>query len=401
MLLPPNITYCLQKKILDSKTVGPAASSHLTSPFTNSGNWIITVKMSDDYDPDHGDHGDHGDHDQPDDQGGNGDFGLTAAPGVEPEFGLEWPDFQNPELASVGEIVLSGQIRFVARQNQALMGMVQNLYSAISKSRSRRSSMSSTGASSDAGDSAHLRMPDENAERVAQAYQTLIEGGEIYETLAQLHAVFVQLNGKKLYVMRNMTSARDAQTFAQHIIKQIEDKQSDPAGQEDTDLVERQDIILTNMKLLTPDLITGLYIMLNKAKKANDQPDNTNKGKRKATVKQKAKVTQDRASAVLAGDGGNHESDGGTENRNLETTRTTAGGPSRQLSLNSQASSPVKRSLRSRQISGSSGVGADAAASSQHSQASATTIQRRRSKQKTRFVLCDNDEDDDDAEDEL
>ncbi|KAH7164222.1 hypothetical protein DER46DRAFT_700805 [Fusarium sp. MPI-SDFR-AT-0072] len=365
--------------------------------------------MSDnDHDHDHGgqthggqDHGD-GDHGgQTHGDGDHGDFGLTAAPHLEPEVGLEWPDFQNPENASVGEVVLSGQLRFVARQNQALMGVVQNLYSAISESQSRRSSMSSTGASSDAGDSVHLRMPDENAERVAQAYQTLIEGGEIYETVAQFHGVFVQLNSKKLYVMRNTTSTKDAQTFAQHVIKQIEDKQSDPAGQEDTDLVERQDVILTNLKLLTPDLTTDLYIMLNKAKKANDlkdQPDKDNKGKRKATSKKKAKATQDGTSAVVTGDDGHHESDDGTENRN----RTTAGGPSRQLSLNSQASSPVKRSLRSRQISGSSGVGADAAASSQHSQASATTIQRRRSKQKTRFVLSDNDEDEDeDAEDEL
>ncbi|KAI7763281.1 hypothetical protein LZL87_010962 [Fusarium oxysporum] len=329
---------------------------------------------------DHGD-GDHGGQTHGD--GDHGDFGLTAAPHLEPEVGLEWPDFQNPEIASVGEVVLSGQLRFVARQNQALMGVVQNLYSAISESQSRRSSMSSTGASSDA------------------AYQTLIEGGEIYETVAQFHGVFIQLNSKKLYVMRNTTSTKDAQTFAQHVIKQIEDKKSDPAGQEDTDLVERQDVILTNLKLLTPDLTTDLYIMLNKAKKANDlkdQPDKDNKGKRKATSKKKAKATQDGTSAVVTGDDGHHESDDGTENRN----RTTAGGPSRQLSLNSQASSPVKRSLRSRQISGSSGVGADAAASSQHSQASATTIQRRRSKQKTRFVLSDNDEDEDeDAEDEL
>ncbi|KAG9495892.1 hypothetical protein J7337_012455 [Fusarium musae] len=292
--------------------------------------------MSDDYHPDHSDHSDHN---QLVNQGGNGGFGLTAAP-----------------------------------------------------SQSQQSSMSSTGASSDAGDSVHLRMPDENAKRVAQAYQTLIKGGEIYKTVARLHGVFVQLNSKKLYVMRTTTSAKDAQTFAQYVIKQIEDRQSDPAGQEDTDLVERQDVILTNMKLLTPDLATDLYIMLNKAKKASDlkdQPDTTN---RKATGKKKAKVTQDRSSAVLTGDGGNHESDDGTENRNLESTRTTAGGPSRQVSFSSEASGPPKRSLRSRQISGSSGVGADAAASSQHSQASATTIQRRRSKQKTRFALSDNDE---------
>ncbi|KAG5765265.1 hypothetical protein H9Q72_006681 [Fusarium xylarioides] len=39
---------------------------------------------------------------------GDGDFGLTAAPHLEPQVGLEWPDFQNPEVASVGEIVLSG-----------------------------------------------------------------------------------------------------------------------------------------------------------------------------------------------------------------------------------------------------------------------------------------------------
>ncbi|KAG5825007.1 hypothetical protein H9Q74_004898 [Fusarium xylarioides] len=348
------------------------------------------------------------------------DLRQTAAPHLEPEVALEWPDFQNPELASVSELVLSGQLRFIARQNQALMGIVQNLYSAIYKSQSRRSSISSTGASSDAGDSIHLRMPDKNAKRVAQAYQTLIEGGEIYETVAQLHGIFtglkipdpwvpttrpwpyifILLNSKKLYVMRTTTSAKDAQTFAQYVIKQIEDQQSNPAGQEDTDLVERQDVILTNMKLLTPDLATDLYIMLNKAKKASDlkdQPDTTN---RKATGKKKAKVTQDRASAVLTGDGGNHESDDGTENRNLESTRTTADGPFRQVSFSSQAGSPTKRSLRSRQISGSSGVGADAAASSQHSQASATTIQRRRSKQKTRFALNDND-DDGDSEDAL
>ncbi|KAF5722887.1 hypothetical protein FMUND_2243 [Fusarium mundagurra] len=328
------------------------------------------------------------------------DLGQTAAPHLEPEVALEWPDFQNPELASVSELVLSGQLRFIARQNQALMGMVQNLYSAISKSQSRRSSISSTGASSDAGDSVHLRMPDENAKRVAQAYQTLIEGGEIYETVARLHGVFVLLNSKKLYVMRTTTSAKDAQTFAQYVIKQIEDQQSDPAGQEDTDLVERQDVILTNMKLLTPDLATDLYIMLNKAKKASDLKDQPDTTKRKATGKKKAKVIQDRASAVLTGDGGNHESDDGTEDRNLESTRTTAGGPFRQVSFSSQAGSPTKRSLRSRQISGSSGVGADAAASSQHSQASATTIQRRRSKQKTRFALSDND-DDGDSEDAL
>ncbi|KAG5769330.1 hypothetical protein H9Q72_003424 [Fusarium xylarioides] len=165
--------------------------------------------------------------------------------------------------------------------------------------------------------------------------------------------------------------------LASYIIKQIEDQQSNPASQEDTDLVKRQDVILTNMKLLTPDLATDLYIMLNKAKKASDlkdQPDTTN---RKATGKKKAKVTQDRASAVLTGDGGNYESDDGTENRNLESTRTTADGLFRQVSFSSQAGSLTKRSLRSRQISGSSGVGADAAASSQHSQASATTIQRR------------------------
>lgn len=255
--------------------------------------------------------------------------------------------------------------------------------------------MSSTGGSSDGGDSVHLRMHDENSERVAQAYQTLIEGGEIFDTITQLHGIFVQMNNKKLYVMRTTTSAKDAQTFAQHIIKQIEDKQSDPAGQEDTDLVERQDAILTNLKLITPDLMTDLYIMLNKAKKSSDpkdQAEKSNKGKRKAKGK-KTKATRDETSAEVTGDGGHHESDDGTENRNLESTRTTAGGPSRQLSLNSQASSPAKRSLRSRQISGSSGAGADAVASSQHSQASATTIQRRRSKQKTRFVISDDEED--------
>ncbi|SCO15794.1 unnamed protein product [Fusarium fujikuroi] len=272
-------------------------------------------------------------------------------------------------------------------------------------SQSRRSSISSTAASSDGGDSVHLRMPDENAERVAQAYQTLIESGEIRETVSQLHGVFVQLNHKKLYVMRNTTSTKDAQTFAQHVIKQIEDKQSDPAGQEDTDLAERQDIILTNLKLLTPDLTTDLYIMLNQAKKASDHrdhPDKTGKMRRKATSKkQKTKATRDGGSADATGDSGHPESDDGTENRNLESARTTAGGPSRQLLLNSQASSPVKQSLRSRQISGSSGVGGDAGASSQHSQASATTIQRRRSKQKTRFVISDDDDEDEEAEDGL
>ncbi|KAF5609490.1 uncharacterized protein FSUBG_3964 [Fusarium subglutinans] len=329
--------------------------------------------------------GDNHDHGGQDHGGGGGDddagdFGLAAAPHLEPEVGLEWPDFQNPEIASVGEIVLSGQLRFVARQNQALMSMVQNLYSAISKfvplhyfhsfipgfnklidPKVDEVACSSTGTSSDGGDPVHLKMPDENAERVSQAYQALIEGGEIYDT--------------------------------------IEEKQSAPAGQEDVDLVERQDVILTNLKLLTPDLITDLYIMLNKAKKASglkDQPDKSNKGKRKAKGK-KTKDTGDGTSADV-GAGGHHESDDGNENRNLESARTTAGGPSCQLLLNSQASSLVKRSLRSRQISGSSGVGA--AASSQQSQASATTIQRRRSKQKTRFIISDNKEDED-AEDEL
>ncbi|KAF5529602.1 hypothetical protein FPHYL_14196 [Fusarium phyllophilum] len=229
------------------------------------------------------------------------------------------------------------------------------------------------------------------------------EGGEIFDTVTQLHGVFIQMNNKKLHVMRSITSAKDAQTFAQHVIKQIEEKQSDPAGQEDAGLVERQDVILTSLKLLTPDLITDLYIMMNKAKKASDlkdQPEKSNKGKRKAKGK-KTKATRDATSAdVTGGDDGHHESDDGTENLNLEPARTTSGGPSRQVSINSQASSPVKRSLRSRQISGSSGVGADAVAASQHSQASTTTIQRRRSKQKTRFVISD-DEEDEDAEDGL
>ncbi|KAM0200382.1 hypothetical protein ACHAPI_002807 [Fusarium lateritium] len=64
---------------------------------------------------------------------GLGGFGLTPAPNIQPESGLDWPDFEHPELATVGETVLSGQLRFVARQNQAIMNMVQNLYSAISK----------------------------------------------------------------------------------------------------------------------------------------------------------------------------------------------------------------------------------------------------------------------------
>ncbi|KAF4456866.1 hypothetical protein F53441_1077 [Fusarium austroafricanum] len=57
------------------------------------------------------------------------------------------------------------------------------------------------------------------------------------------------------------------------------------------------------------------------------------------------------------------------------STKTAAGGLSRQQSINSSSSDiPVTRSLRRRQISNSSAVAL------QHSQASATTIKRRRAK---------------------
>ncbi|KIL88072.1 hypothetical protein FAVG1_08955 [Fusarium avenaceum] len=327
-------------------------------------------------------------------------FGLTPAPNIEPESSLDWPDFEHPELATVGETVLSGQLRFVARQNQAVLNMVQNLYTAISKSQSRRSSMSSTAASDKTGDEPiDLTVAGGDGQQVIEAFNALISDA-FRAVLSRFHADFVEINSKKLYVTRTLTSGKDAQAYLNYVTQTIEDKQADPAGQEDMDLVEQQDQILSNLKALTPDLVTDLYIYFNKAKKETEHPKTSKKGKTKGKSKGKGKqveappVSGDEDYAHSNdGDENHHHNNEGEASSGRSKSKSTSGlTTSRQPSNTSQGSDNRRTTrLTSRQISRSSAITAEA---SQHSQASATTTERRRSKQRTRFIISDDEDDD-------
>jgi hypothetical protein len=50
--------------------------------------------------------------------------------------------------------------------------------------------------------------------------------------------------------------------FASYVVKTITDKQAEPQGQANTDLVEQQDAIITNLEAVTPDLKTDLLLSL-------------------------------------------------------------------------------------------------------------------------------------------
>ncbi|KAM0200383.1 hypothetical protein ACHAPI_002808 [Fusarium lateritium] len=260
--------------------------------------------------------------------------------------------------------------------------------------------MSSTAASDRTGDElADLTAAGGDGQRVVEAFNAL-KSDTLCTTLSRFHTDFVEINKKKLYVTRTLTSGKDAQAYVKFVTRAIEEKQANPAGQEDAELVDQQDQILSNLKALTPDLITDLYIHFNKAKKETDHPKPGKKSKAKG--RSKGKGQQVEASTVSGDEDHSHGSEG-DEDHLHDAEGEASSGPSKSKSSgsttvrqtsNTSHDSGSRRTTRltSRQISGSSGIDAGA---SQHSQASATTTERRRSRQRTRFVLSDEENDSD------
>ncbi|KAJ3532657.1 hypothetical protein NM208_g8346 [Fusarium decemcellulare] len=160
-------------------------------------------------------------------------LGLPPAPNVGPLFAREWPQHEQPQSLSAVTTVLMARQEFIAEQNQQIMGMIQNLDTLMSKTQSRRGSVSSTAASTagdddDTGLEGGLSLP---AGDIQAAYDG-ITSGEVHDIMIAIHDPFVTVNNKKLYVHRTMAATKDAQTFIKHVKATIEERQNNSQGQE-------------------------------------------------------------------------------------------------------------------------------------------------------------------------
>ncbi|RGP78359.1 hypothetical protein FLONG3_3495 [Fusarium longipes] len=105
-----------------------------------------------------------------------------------------------------------------------------------------------------------------NNPEVIQAYEELSNGdGDKYVTVIEIHQEFIDEIKKKSYVMRTIQANSDAAAFRDYIGSTFADgndgEGSDAAGDVDKDL---QQSIVNDSAVLNADLLTSIYITLNR-----------------------------------------------------------------------------------------------------------------------------------------
>ncbi|KAM5378559.1 hypothetical protein ACJZ2D_004513 [Fusarium nematophilum] len=185
---------------------------------------------------------------------------LTPSPNVEPSSAVDWVDVADPALVSVEGAAIMAQNRFIAAQNQLILRHIENIYSILSKTQSRRSSTSSAAASTVGDDLPAL-------ESEIDAAYAAVSSGDLFKIIADIHDYYLDDNQKKLHVTRTLASNKDSQTFKDHLIEVLTDDMNDEQGD--------QAAILSHLENLTPDLITDIYIKLNKEKKIREKPQDS------------------------------------------------------------------------------------------------------------------------------
>ncbi|KAH7174971.1 uncharacterized protein B0J16DRAFT_324427 [Fusarium flagelliforme] len=187
-------------------------------------------------------------------------------PAVEATTVGSWPGFHDETFSTPTERVLLRRSEFLARQLHLVLANQERILVALNK-RTRRSSMSSTGtgvSDSTEGNEVNDSSISFDDPAITKAYDTFCDPeSDEHAALTNVHREFIDAQKKKLYVKRTPHSTVDAMAFKAYI-------QSTFAGNEE----EVAKSIVDGFDLLNTDLITGVYLALNremKKKKSNSK----------------------------------------------------------------------------------------------------------------------------------
>ncbi|KAM5351093.1 hypothetical protein ACJ41O_003816 [Fusarium nematophilum] len=98
--------------------------------------------------------------------------------------------------------------------------------------------------------------------RIDAAY-TAVSSGDLYKTIIDIHDPYTKTNGKRLYIVRAITSNKEAQGFKDHwfeVLGGVDAHRHDAAN-------------LSHLDSLMLNLITNLYLKLNKDKTARGESE--------------------------------------------------------------------------------------------------------------------------------
>ncbi|RBR25056.1 uncharacterized protein FIESC28_02113 [Fusarium coffeatum] len=293
-------------------------------------------------------------------------------PAIEPTAVYSWPGLKDETFCTPTERILLRRSEFLARQVGLVLKNQERILAAL-KQRVRRSSMSSTGTGASEGtegdEVADISIDDP---ATTKAYNTLCDTeSDEHAALANAHRAFIDASKKKLYVKRTPHSTVDAMAFKAHVLSTF-------TG-DDEELIKS---IVENLALFNSDLITGIYLALNKEMKKT-QSKSKGKGKAAAPAPShdegeasgQAAVDEDLPSSPLPTRLRKHKGA-----QYLSSGNPVPAGDDEEYELGEDgvdgASTPkARQSLTSmRQISNSS-----------NSQVSLTSVEIRRSHQQTRF----------------
>ncbi|EKJ69592.1 hypothetical protein NXS19_013962 [Fusarium pseudograminearum] len=221
-------------------------------------------------------------------------------PNVNPLAVKGWVAIEDERGLSTVDVAIMRNLEFLATQNQSIMQTQEKILEALNKKQGRRSSLSSTGtAVTETTDGDDLTgVADQADPTVIAAFEALNNPtGDMNIALTETHQAFMDDTGNKLYVKRTITATRAAMSFRDHIGETFSVESSDDAASDsDHDLKKS---IVDHLAILNSDLVTAIYINLNKAMKA--RKSKSKKGGVAATrASTPAEATQDILSSPLA-----------------------------------------------------------------------------------------------------
>ncbi|CEI41123.1 hypothetical protein FVEN_g1372 [Fusarium venenatum] len=170
----------------------------------------------------------------------------SPAPNVDPTAVFDWVNLRDETMISPTERVLLLRTKFLARQNQSIMQAQEKILKVLNKSRNRRSSVLSAVTS------------------VVEAFDALNDpADDMNLALTEAHETFVGDTNSKLYVKRTIAASQAAMTFRDYIGQAFSDNDGDHQGLSD----DNKQLIVEDFSILNADLVTAVYIDLNKAMK--------------------------------------------------------------------------------------------------------------------------------------
>ncbi|CAG7558586.1 unnamed protein product [Fusarium equiseti] len=200
---------------------------------------------------------------------------MPPAPDQDPTAVLEWPSIVDESMVSPVQWVLLRRTEFLAAQNRLLLQGMERLLMAGNK-RSRRSSASSAGSGateSTEGDPEITAADTDsiNNPAITEAYNSLIDvENDKHAAVVEAHRAFMDQTNNKVYVKRTILSTKAAMAFREYIGTVF------VGGGDEVDEGDLRNSIASDFALLNPDLVTNVFISVNKGLKKSKS-----KGKKK------------------------------------------------------------------------------------------------------------------------